>query len=427
MKNNLSGMFQKIKNKVREVATRCLFYLIGRGKEEYSLAPDSQYEKYNLTEIGFHISSSPTYILPSDSGKKYFHECRLHTRRREYVIDAVSDFFFLLCSSSHNREWKEAVLNDLASKENYKKFIKCGNIYNANVRAFRSKRFSNYKILGIPSLQNMGFEDHLPRFIKYMRGVLGDYNTNSEVGEGKYHMFNANRKLATREFSILLGIENLIPEVHISTIVIDGKQKIGTLMVQGGDVSPCALSVEERSNIKVDTFLRDITNLEIFDFLCYQLDHRLGNYNIVYGEEKNIIGVSAFDNDAYKTFFINPLIPKATYCGCESFIDAKGFFNRPFIDKHLADRIFSITKNEIYCALSPYLSTMQLWALWKRIKQVRKALRSSVENNKLKLITDWETANFHDLLGEVYGMNYFKYYYTVDEISISIKNLGEEK
>lgn len=410
-----------IKEKAREYAWKSIISLSNKHIQEDSFGLIN-IERANMQ---VHMSSNVTLILDVGSEKKYFQECMPQKNIEKYLRDAVDFYFEYLCEDHRRNEWRYLVLLDIKSKKNFELLKRSGVVYNNSVRAFRSKTYSDFASVGLPSLQDAGFQDDLSRFIKYIRGVIGAYNSNSNLKFGELQSYNVQRKLATRKLAELLNIEKIVPDLKLVKLKLDEKELVGSLMDNGGDVSPCSLSVDARQRYTA-SFVCDITNMEYFDALCYQLDHRMGNYNICYDNDgETIVGVSAFDNDAPKTFFIEPMLPKQTYCGCSSVLMG-GVINRPYMDNRFAVALLSINKEILKKTMTPYLTIIQIWALWQRIKTLQQAVKRTVLKDKNFLVTDWTQFNEKEFADKTVGVSYLEYYKTVDEALASELKLGKE-
>lgn len=285
----------------------------------------------------------------------------------------------------------------------------------------RMRTFDDAVSVGIPSLAQLDFFPHLVDFIKFIKAIINDYEQNNYVKRNGIENFRANRQLATRALAEIMKCEEMIPNLKMCELAIkhDGKtiKMTGTLMEQGGDTSPLSLDCIHQFDID-SNFLRQITTLEYFDAISYQQDHRKGNYNVSIDKSNRICGVSAFDNDAPLTFFILPFCPSKTYVGCSAVIK-DGKINRPCMDKGFYNALCSIAKKDIDANLSCYLSSLQRYALWKRICQMRKAARKSAETPGFLVgEEEWPNVSANAALDAKYGRTYYDYFLNVDEKEI---------
>lgn len=109
----------------------------------------------------------------------------------------------------------------------------------------------------------------------------------------------SRRNVATSRMASLLGLEELIAKSQTVDITDEATGRLirGNLMDQAEGIEYADAS-EDMINGKVtSSFLRDVTNLQVLDVLCGQLDRHGGNmmYKV---ENGNITGVQGIDNDA---------------------------------------------------------------------------------------------------------------------------------
>jgi hypothetical protein len=288
--------------------------------------------------------------------------------------------------------------------------------------------FSQYDLVGLPSLSEMSWCGKVS-FLKYCKGGLEDYYNNSYLNHNSLHNFNLNRQLATRKIAEILGISEIIPQIKVVNLLLgpDKYKMTGTLMSTAGNANPCMLPQEKR-NQHSKKFVQQISNLEFLDAICYQLDHRLGNYNVQIDNDC-IVGAMAFDNDAPMTFFPILSVPKNTYCGCSGILNGKKMINRPYVDGVFYNRINSVYFREICNGMRPYLTLAQIIALYHRLQIVRSAINKSVRKKCLIVINDedWEHIQEDKYLNSAYGMTYLKYFLEVDERARVIEVMGVDK
>ena len=352
------------------------------------------------------INSSIIIRYKKDGDIKYFRECKKHYPLKKYLFLAIDDYFDNICKYENKEQLKKDVLLDLAVKSNYKKLINLGGIFNAHLIDILAGVYSDYDATGLKCFNNYENEQFI-LFIQYVNCVLINQRINGHVKNGGYENSSANKQLATFELARLLNIERLIPEVKPCTI--SGCDRVGTLMNNAIGVPPSEILPEQRKNMDKSTFLKDITTLEYFDALCYQLDHRLDNYNVIENQQGQIARVVAFDNDANRTFFISNRLPKRTYAGATQVAFSKAV-NRPYMDKEFAISLESINKHALKESVGEYNSKWQLNALWKRIKLLKKAVKNTVKLNADFLVDDWNKIDVESLADSKYGNTYFNLY-----------------
>ena len=287
-----------------------------------------------------HIANS-SIITMYQNGEKalFFRECCLHKRLKPYLFEHIEEYFDVICKAE-NREWlKNAVLRDLSNKNNYKKAIRITSIFNYHLLEILSGAYCDYSATGFECFAKHKNNDDFISFIKYFSCVLISHQVNSYMSVGQYQNFNANKQLATYHFASLLGIEHMIPSVWVCRFSDGEKERVGTMMDKAEGMPPSDILPEDRKNLEKSTLLKDITTLEYFDALCYQLDHRLDNYYVTRNGAGKIDHVVAFDNDAARTFFVSPNFPTKTYADATCVLAKDKTVARPYMDKAFAERL----------------------------------------------------------------------------------------
>lgn len=402
------------------------------GMRNQSIFKMDQTKIIELTAISdYNISSNITFKIKEKGREGYFRPCRIHNKMTNYIEILVNEYFRVVYTEEDSENLKNLITSDLKNSNNYKLFLNLPSVYEQHSLEMRNMSFSQFNLLGLPSLCEVLWSNKIG-FVKYCKGGLEDYKNNIYLNHRSFHNFNLNRQFATRALAEILGISEIIPKSEIVKIYFgkDRYEMTGTLMAEAGDANPCKISLKKRNGY-TKSFVRQISNLEYLDAICYQLDHRLGNCNVVINHDK-IEGLMAFDNDAPMTFFPFLYVPKTTYCRCSSVIVEFNRINRPYIDSILYQKLNSVKFCDIRKKLGSYLTYMQLFALYCRVVIVRNAIQNSIRLNLLQVVRDSEwnyidENKYFDVEGGGYGMTYLKYFLKVDERARIIELLGEDK
>ena len=397
-------MLYRLKERIRNIIVR--LFMSPKNNLADSVKAPFDVSDYTVKYI---INSSVIIRLQKGGDIRYFRECRKHQKLKQYLSVAIDDYFENICQNEQKAEIRRCVLEDLSNKNNYQKFVNMGSVFDARLMEILAGVYADYKAVGLPCFENAEKQEFIP-FIQYIQCILNSQKTNKHLQEGQLENANANKQIATYELAKCLGVEGLIPKVEMCKIVGEW-ERIGTLMDAAPGIPPSEILPLDRKNIKTDTFLRDITNLEYFDALCYQLDHRLDNYHVVKNEDGQIANVVAFDNDATRTFFVRGKLPNRTYAGAGCVI-VNGKVNRPYIDGELANRVCKVKKKELFDAVGEYLSGFQFSALWKRIRRLKKAIESTAKNCQDFIVDDWTKVSVEKTADRKYGCTYFNLYLT---------------
>ncbi len=355
------------------------------------------------------VNSSIVTRYDRDGESRFFRECREHKKLKDYIFDSVDDYFANVCKSKNKEELRLAARKDLSVKTNYRRMTRITSVFNLHLMDILRGSYDDCNSVGIPSFKKAGTQEDFIAFIKFMCCIVISHGINAHTRYGVCENGNANKQLATYRLACYLGVGRLIPRVDICKLADGEDERIGTLMEKAPGEPPSEIMPEDRYNYSA-SFVRDLTTLELFDFLCYQLDHRLDNYHIIKDDSGVISGVVAFDNDAGRTFFVSGKLPKATYAGATAVVGGKGEFLRPFVDESFAKRLAAVTKRELIEQVGMYMSRIQLNCLWSRIRCMRSAINKSEKRRMCELVRDWAAADPKRELGNEYGCTYFKLY-----------------
>lgn len=225
-------------------------------------------------------------------------------------------------------------------------------------------------------------------------------------------MDNARRIMSTEAIANILGLSYMIPHSKFVRLKIeDLPVQFGTLMETSDGIYPLKLG-EKLKNSIAPAIQCHLLNLNILDAICYEKDHRPGNYNIILNNYGKAESISAFDNDCQWTFFPAFNYNFSSYLGSSSLVK-KGHFNRPYLDKNLYENMQQMTKVLMTEALSPYLNTLQIAACWYRFRKVRQAINRSFASKRLRLLEvgEWDVNTMKVELSGKYGDTYLSILY----------------
>lgn len=354
----------------------------------------------------FLIGNNITIKLESNNKIYYFRESYRFAKKisfKEYILQKTNYYFSEIESSKKAELYLNAIANDLNNKNNIKRMHLISQVIKDNFDIIIEKAFTNFELIGLPSLVTCSFsnESFSTSFCQFLSSQVVQFDLNKkEIGT----LFSTSlcRQLATFKLSKLLGLE-VIPFTTFCSLDNMGNRIYGTLQDDAGSgVSPAFLKTSYRKRI-TSGFIKELTNLEYFDAICYQLDHRIDNYNIKYDNEGNICGVSAFDNDELHTFSLNCHVPKITYSRSESVIK-NGVLNRKYIDKEFYDALTKLSFKRVFLELKDVLTIFQINSLISRIKQLKRAISKTVrETNGLCFALDMGKIDFENTIGYLHS------------------------
>ena len=206
------------------------------------------------------------------------------------------------------------------------------------------------------------------------------------------------------------GLGDMFPKVKLCKITVDeGREWIGTMMDYAEGIYPLNLKEGLKDAISTKT-QKILVNLHVLDAICFEKDHKPGNYNIV-TDDGFIVNISVFDNDCPWTFFPS-FSPNFSNYDKSSTIIKNGQMNVPCIDERFAERILGVEAEELKGALEPYLNRIQIAALLSRLEKIKRAILKSIENEDsfiIRLGKEWPKATMlEEIQTDRWGNSYLK-------------------
>ena len=213
----------------------------------------------------------------------------------------------------------------------------------------------------------------------------------------------SRRNVATSRIAELLGLENLVAKSRTVDILdqATGQTIRGNLMDQaeGKEYKKVENAITE--NKITSGFIRDLTNLQVLDILCGQVDrHR---ENMMYITEKHITenkdevevvtGVQGIDNDGAFGTNTDVASAKNPYRKDLRVFDPETLeMIIPFMDDGLATRIEQLTSSTIRYVLKDLLTDEEIEAIGRRLDLLQKGIKKARDEHSdrfLKEEKDW--------------------------------------
>ncbi len=332
-----------------------------------------------------YINTSNVYRCLINGERKYVRLVKRHYAFREYVRDTVLEYYDI--NPADSGEICVKALKDIEDDLNLGKL-------KTNSRLFTNKKsnivFDNapehYEDLGFPSLRDQGVDRWFQDFAYFLRGELLTYNLNKKLNTGNLQTMNANLQIATEIMADILGCKRLIPHVELYRIVLYDKEYYCTIMDEAEGYLPVGAKGTDRKKI-TRKFIRDMLDLEILDAICYQTDHKMGNYFVTDGSDGYIDGLRAFDNDSAFTFFPFMGLPHSNVKNPDyEAIVKHGRYNRKLFDPEIMKRIRRVKYVELKDRLKAYLTIPQIISIYRRICVIRNAFGRSWRGDRADLI-----------------------------------------
>lgn len=344
-------------------------------------------------------TSNNVMIIEKDGRSLYFRECKIHKEIHKYVADEINYYYSKV--SPQYIEDKLFLENALSENHNFKKFVNMGmtNDKTSGVYHFCMGHGGEYIGLnGLDSKQEKRFQS----FAQYIWGDLFAYMLNKGVKINQYQIYNAVRSVSFYRVAKLLDLEYLVPKTEFAILNIGSEKIFGTVMEEAQGTTVEKESVEYRRQISSPSLQHSLNNLNLLDVICFEKDHRVGNYTVTTKNGK-AVSVNAFDNDSPNSFGMGNAAFK-TYMGCSPLI-LKGSLNRPYVDEKLAQKILELNDGKLENSLGNLLNRYQMFALKRRIKSVKKVLSTAPQKCFLS-DEQWNDNTMADECSGKYGNTY---------------------
>ena len=205
----------------------------------------------------------------------------------------------------------------------------------------------------------------------------------------------SRRNVATSRIAELLGLENLVAKSRTVDILdqATGQTIRGNLMDQaeGKEYDKVENAITEN---KIDSgFIRDLTNLQVLDILCGQVDRHRNNMLYKTDDQGTVTGVQGIDNDGAFGTNTDVASAKNPYRKDLRVFDPETLeMIIPFMDDGLATRIAQLTSSTIRYVLKDLLTDEEIEATGRRLDLLQKGIKKARDEHSdrfLKEEKDW--------------------------------------
>lgn len=215
----------------------------------------------------------------------------------------------------------------------------------------------------------------------------------SFIDEDNKKMELTARNIATSRLAELIGAGNVVAHSEKMIVKTGDKVMSGCFMEFAKGIDPTSTDPRELKKISevefslTPSFLKDMTNMEILDYLCNQADRHA--YNMFYQVsepdaqgKRNIIGIQGIDNDlAFGSY-------DSIKTGHQSREIEQDMI---FIDKSVADRVKKLDSHAIDYALGDILPKNQVDLVKKRLETFKQHMK---ENMVVLEGDEWELKEY---------------------------------
>lgn len=230
------------------------------------------------------------------------------------------------------------------------------------------------------------------------------------VIENNIHSISSACKTkAYEEIAGMLGLEGICPKSELVSIPDYG---VGLLQVPCEGI--CIMTKGQKTRIRMITpaFQKAMSDFNLLDVVCHEMDHSPNNYNVVIDAEENAVSVSAFDNNGIGTFSLRSDISFSTFLECSPFITESGTVNRPFVSFETVEALHKISLLRLYWHMKQYIGFIPTIFMYIRIIRLKAAIQktSKIRSDFLRKEDQWDEKTIQEELDGPWGKTYLKGY-----------------
>lgn len=279
--------------------------------------------------------------------------------------------------------------------------------------------------------------EHIKKFsgnvgVKLNENSFASRSENAKVNEVETNV--ANRNVATSRIANLLGAGGLVEQS--TNVKIHDKAsntiKKGSLMTKSkGDEALESVKttiwsrmaritdVQEREELaksKISPILqKELSSLQVLDYICGQGDRHRANYFLETGDDKNkqYTHVHGIDNDcSFSTRVDAETVLKEQNQGVydvaqhhRMVVDASGNLTIPHMDKQLATNILNLKEEEVRFALKDLLEEQFIDYTVQRLRLLQKGIRTELQKEKSEIFIEggqWNDKTLEDFVQQSY-------------------------
>lgn len=357
------------------------------------------------SQVKFYADTPNTIIyFKTDTEEGFFRECRLHSDARSYLRSLLEDYCKYVFDNEYSSECLRYLQEDLSDISSFRKFFNMGAGTASYSRISEFRRTNDPAYIGIRRQGRPGwYYDQLLKLVQFAWGPLDEYRY-CKTRRGIYQTFSSIKTKGTYVIDSFFGV-GVVPDSNYIILNLDGKERIGICVSVAKGEDPTKYNLE-KNRIKPQ-LQRRLSQLNLLDVICYQKDHRPGNYFIISDIEGGFNDISVFDNDCPTTFLPSLEISFQTYCGCSPIVK-KGQINRPYFDYDLANQIIKCDLNRLNNYLRPFMPAVLRWFTIIRIELLRRVLKKAVKTKKSILLKqdEWTLETIEEEVSGKYGRTY---------------------
>lgn len=340
--------------------------------------------------VKFYADTPNTIIrFDSEQGEGFFRECRKHSFPQLFLKELFDDYCQYVFVNENSEECLKILKNFLDKTHGWRLFYKMGEGTARFSRITRFRRSKDYHLIGFRDGLPSWFYDQLLQLVQFAWGPIMEHRYCHTLEEGSYQTFNSSKSIVSKLVADYFSIGELIPRTYYARLEFAGKQRVGVVVESAAGVDPCLFERKLAPQEIAPPLQKSLLSLWVLDQVCYQKDHRPGNY-FVGRSDSCFSSVSAFDNDCPTTLFPTSSIVFTTYTGIKPMFDKNGNCRIPYLSKRLFKAFEKLKIEDLKNMVTDVCSEMEATMLCRRAFSLRNKLIKNVANEKLKLLSDEE-------------------------------------
>lgn len=396
-----------------ETSKRIIISLYGAMSGRRSFLPDiNQLPLIKADSVKFYADTPNTIIrFTSGEGEGYFRECRKHSLPKQFLKELFGDYCQYVFVNENSEECLMILNGFLDDTRGWKLFYKMGEGTARFSRITRFRKTKDYHIIGFREGLPSWFYGQLLQLVQFSWGPIMEHRYCRGLDKGSYQTFNSSKSIVSKLIADYFSVGDLVPRTYYAKLVFDGRQRVGVVVEPAAGIDPelleRKLTVQEVSPV----LQKNLLSLWVIDMVCYQKDHRPGNYFIGKCGDSSYSRISAFDNDCPMTLFPSSSISFTTYVGIKPLFDKKEVSRVPFFSRRLYDAFAGINIRELQKRLTGFCSEMEITKLCERAFALKRKLERNVTAKQLTLLSDdeWSTDTMREEL-RVSSGTYFSFF-----------------
>lgn len=388
-----------VKSYIKEKLKALYYKYPGRPKTFHALPAEATPITCRPEDITVLTATSNNILRISYEGKTlFFRQCRQHTEIHEYVQTLIDEYY---CSGELPKD-REIVERSLAQRKNFSKFVNMGMTNDVTSGVYWFCMGGPSELIGITN-DDAELNDRLRELAQFVWGELYAYKLNSGIKTGAYQTYNAVRQIATKRIADLFGLSELVPGTEFAVLnILDGRKLFGTIMEAAPGIILERESAQKRRSAVTPRLQHALNNLNFLDALCYEKDHRPGNYTVVMSGNK-AESICAFDNDSPMSFGLGNASFES-YMNCSPYI-LRDSLNRPYIDEKIVKILSTNNFDKLCQATKDLLNPVQIMALKRRFRALQKVV-SILRPHTALSDEEWNEETVREELSGAYGKTY---------------------